>query len=161
MKPPAQCPSKVSQIIEDRYIDEDKLLDICKQRFGLGNYRLRVRVILSSYTALKLLQLMFHSSSSTNGTSRLPQNSMRYEQPSCSLSLVVWPLTQSTSMRWYSARFSSKQRDSRTKTKADEEQTSTLNPQLLPYSIPISIHRHALLVSNQRLLWRTPYHIIS
>jgi hypothetical protein len=89
MKPPAQHPSKVSQIIEDRYIDEDKLLDICKQRFGLGNYRLRVRVILSSYTAPKLLQLMFYSSSSTNGTSRLPQNSMRYGQSSCSLRVVL------------------------------------------------------------------------
>lgn len=36
-------PPKV-QIIEDRYIDEDKLLEICKQRFAPGTYKLRVGV---------------------------------------------------------------------------------------------------------------------
>ncbi|ORY12264.1 hypothetical protein BCR34DRAFT_600818 [Clohesyomyces aquaticus] len=34
--------SKMTQtIIEDRYIDEEKLLDLCRARFGAGNYRLR------------------------------------------------------------------------------------------------------------------------
>ncbi|CAO2658702.1 Nn.00g064250.m01.CDS01 [Neocucurbitaria sp. VM-36] len=28
------------QIIEDRYIDEDKLLQVCKQRFAPGTYKL-------------------------------------------------------------------------------------------------------------------------
>jgi hypothetical protein len=45
-RPGFQAPSTVrqaEQIIEDRYIDEMKLLEFCKQRFGLGNYRLRVR----------------------------------------------------------------------------------------------------------------------
>jgi hypothetical protein len=33
---------KISQIIENRYIDEDKLLGICMNKFGPGNYKLRV-----------------------------------------------------------------------------------------------------------------------
>ena len=38
------CPSipREVQIIEDRYIDDGKLLEYCKQRFGIGNYRLKV-----------------------------------------------------------------------------------------------------------------------
>ncbi|KAF2797931.1 hypothetical protein K505DRAFT_357980 [Melanomma pulvis-pyrius CBS 109.77] len=34
---------KICQIIEDRYINEDKLLELCKDKFGLGNYRLRFK----------------------------------------------------------------------------------------------------------------------
>jgi hypothetical protein len=39
---PSSKMKKISQIIENRYIDEDKLLDVCMHKFGLGNYRLRV-----------------------------------------------------------------------------------------------------------------------
>lgn len=35
-------PPNELQIIENRYIDHEKLLKICEQRFGLGNYRLKV-----------------------------------------------------------------------------------------------------------------------
>ncbi|KAJ4316349.1 hypothetical protein N0V94_005487 [Neodidymelliopsis sp. IMI 364377] len=31
------------QIIEDRYIDDCKLLNICRERFGQGNYRLKYK----------------------------------------------------------------------------------------------------------------------
>ncbi|KAF2872634.1 hypothetical protein BDV95DRAFT_593967 [Massariosphaeria phaeospora] len=34
---------KILQIIEDLYIDEEKLLGICIQRFGPGNYKLRFK----------------------------------------------------------------------------------------------------------------------
>ncbi|KAF2635942.1 hypothetical protein P280DRAFT_473566 [Massarina eburnea CBS 473.64] len=34
---------KELQIIENRYIDHDKLLEFCKERFGLGNYQLRYK----------------------------------------------------------------------------------------------------------------------
>jgi hypothetical protein len=42
MFPPSKK-SKQTQVIEDRYIDEDKLLEVCEQRFGIDNYRLKVR----------------------------------------------------------------------------------------------------------------------
>jgi hypothetical protein len=46
-KSPATAPMYPSpQIIEDRYIDDEKLLQICKERFGLGNYGLKVAVPL-------------------------------------------------------------------------------------------------------------------
>ncbi|UPX17083.1 uncharacterized protein EKO05_0007459 [Ascochyta rabiei] len=32
-----------AQIIEDRYIDDEKLLEICKERFGWGNYKLKYK----------------------------------------------------------------------------------------------------------------------
>jgi hypothetical protein len=48
--PPASSP----QVIEDRYIDENKLLDICKQKFGAGNYRLRVSKLLKFSQQLRL-----------------------------------------------------------------------------------------------------------
>lgn len=38
---PPRCPSP--QIISDRYIDDDKLLELCSQRFPSGSYRLSVR----------------------------------------------------------------------------------------------------------------------
>lgn len=42
-KPAASAPTcRSPQIIEDRYIDDDKLLEICEERFGLGNYQLKV-----------------------------------------------------------------------------------------------------------------------
>lgn len=37
---PSSEMKKISQIIENRYIDEEKLLDVCMHKFGLGNYRL-------------------------------------------------------------------------------------------------------------------------
>ncbi|KAF2623991.1 hypothetical protein BU25DRAFT_461491 [Macroventuria anomochaeta] len=38
---PAPAPRSPSpQIIEDRYIDDDKLLELCSKRFPLGSYRL-------------------------------------------------------------------------------------------------------------------------
>lgn len=40
--PPTTAPHCSPQIIENRYIDDDKLLEICKERFGKGNYKLRV-----------------------------------------------------------------------------------------------------------------------
>ena len=33
------------QIIEDRYIDDKKLLQVCRERFGIGGYKLKVRRI--------------------------------------------------------------------------------------------------------------------
>lgn len=47
MLPPSMFPTSglalsSPQIIENRYIDDDKLLGICKERFGTGNYKLRV-----------------------------------------------------------------------------------------------------------------------
>jgi hypothetical protein len=39
---PCPTPRRKLQIIEDRYIDDMKLLEHCKQRFGIGNYRLKV-----------------------------------------------------------------------------------------------------------------------
>ena len=45
-KPSMSAPTGRSpQIIEDRYIDDDKLLQICRERFGVGNYHLKVRGI--------------------------------------------------------------------------------------------------------------------
>ncbi|KAF2625279.1 hypothetical protein BU25DRAFT_460399 [Macroventuria anomochaeta] len=32
------------QVIENRYIDDDKLVEICKERFGAGNYRLKFKL---------------------------------------------------------------------------------------------------------------------
>lgn len=41
LKPPSRPPPP--QIIEDRYIDDDKLLELCSKRFPSGSYRLSVR----------------------------------------------------------------------------------------------------------------------
>jgi hypothetical protein len=66
---------KVFQIIEDRYIDEDKLLELCSHKFGTGNYKLRVG-LLSLVTRFGLLTTS--SSSSINGTSKYLHLSMKY-----------------------------------------------------------------------------------
>jgi hypothetical protein len=54
------------QVIEDRYIDEDKLLNICKQKFGAGNYHLRVSKLLGflQWLYLFLATLVSHTRSS-------------------------------------------------------------------------------------------------
>jgi hypothetical protein len=40
------------QMIEDRYIDDRKLLQVCRERFGVGGYKLKVcRIILPFYPA--------------------------------------------------------------------------------------------------------------
>jgi hypothetical protein len=54
------------QVIEDRYIDEDKLLNICKQKFGAGNYHLRVSKLLGfmQWLYLFLATLISHTRSS-------------------------------------------------------------------------------------------------
>jgi hypothetical protein len=54
------------QVIEDRYIDEDKLLNICKQKFGAGNYQLRVSELLRflQWLYLFLATLVSHTRSS-------------------------------------------------------------------------------------------------
>ncbi|KAJ4394949.1 hypothetical protein N0V91_011164 [Didymella pomorum] len=39
--PTAALAQSAPQIIENRYIDDDKLLEICKERFGTGNYKLK------------------------------------------------------------------------------------------------------------------------
>ncbi|KAF3034084.1 hypothetical protein E8E12_005624 [Didymella heteroderae] len=31
------------QIIEDRYIDDKKLLQVCRERFGIGGYKLKFK----------------------------------------------------------------------------------------------------------------------
>jgi hypothetical protein len=31
------------QMIEDRYIDDKKLLQVCREKFGVGGYKLKVR----------------------------------------------------------------------------------------------------------------------
>ncbi|KAF1960377.1 hypothetical protein CC80DRAFT_292757 [Byssothecium circinans] len=36
-------PESPVQIIDNRYIDHDKLIEYCKQRFGLGKYELRYK----------------------------------------------------------------------------------------------------------------------
>ena len=44
--------SKILQIIEDRYIDEDKLCNVLLTRFGQGNYRLLVSIQMLKYSDL-------------------------------------------------------------------------------------------------------------
>jgi hypothetical protein len=66
---------KFFQIIEDRYIDEDKLLELCSHKFGPGNYKLRVG-ILSLVTRFGLLTAS--SSNSINGISKYLHLSMKY-----------------------------------------------------------------------------------
>ena len=66
-KPAASAPPcRSPQIIEDRYIDDDKLLEICKEKFGLGNYHLMVRSTLTLKFQATLLTR--RSSSSIDGT---------------------------------------------------------------------------------------------
>jgi hypothetical protein len=49
---PCLAPGRELQVIEDRYIDDVKLLEYCKQRFGIGNYRLRVARISVRHRSL-------------------------------------------------------------------------------------------------------------
>lgn len=63
---------KISQIIENRYIDEDKLLDVCMHKFGLGNYKLRVglpslliEVLISDSPSVQVRQMVSRSAFSS------------------------------------------------------------------------------------------------
>lgn len=54
--PPSAFPTSAlaqsaPQIIENRYIDDEKLLEICKERFGTGNYKLKVRFYSNTHIA--------------------------------------------------------------------------------------------------------------
>lgn len=49
MVPPSKYSAKAPmypspQVIEDRYIDDEKLWEICKEKFGPDNYKLKVCV---------------------------------------------------------------------------------------------------------------------
>jgi hypothetical protein len=85
--PSAHPPPRSSslQVIEDRYIDEDKLLNICKQKFGAGNYHLRVSELLKFLRQLCLflatlvsrtLDLHILDFESLNCTDRTSSNSI-------------------------------------------------------------------------------------
>jgi hypothetical protein len=63
---------KISQIIENRYIDEDKLLDVCMNKFGPGNYKLRVglpslliEVLISDSLSVQVQQMVSRSAFTT------------------------------------------------------------------------------------------------
>jgi hypothetical protein len=82
MPPLFESPSVASmypslQIIEDRYIDDCKLLKICRERFGQGNYRLKVHGLLHQSSEDNKLKLS--STSSTSGTSGHPPVLTKYD----------------------------------------------------------------------------------
>ena len=73
---PTATPQQPSlQIIENRYIDDEKLLEICKMKFGAGNYKLKVMRRMAETIVDSMLMLA--STSATDGTSQRRTRSMR------------------------------------------------------------------------------------